>query len=100
MTLGVDGAADISFTGEKIASVSSYCSSTNDNRWTELYLFKTAGGKFVCHQVGETRWYGERAKYKARVCETIEEVVNFFGYGWLAKELYAEAKIDAANHIE
>ena len=106
-TLEIDNAPSVRFTGELVASAassdnqamgSSYSGETG--RWTELALYKTKGGKFVCHQVGRTCWQGERDRFSGKVCETLEEVKEFFGHRWLAKELYAEASIDDAVEVE
>ena len=69
-------------------------------RWTTLALYKTVGGKFICHQIGHTRWQGERTKYSGKVCNDVSEVIAFFGNRWLAKELYNEAGIESVNDIE
>lgn len=106
-TLEIDNAPNVRFTGELIASAvssdnqatgSSYSGQTG--RWTELSLFKTKGGKYICHQVGRTRWQGERDRFSGEVCETLEDIKEFFGHRWLAKELYAEAGIDDAVKVE
>ena len=106
-TLEIDNAPSVRFTGELVASAassddqaigSSYSGQTG--RWTELALYKTKGGKFICHQVGRTRWQGERDRFSGKVCETLAEVKEFFGHRWLAKELYAEASIDDAVDVE
>jgi len=101
-----DGARDLVFTGELIASASSspetarsdYSGSTG--RWTELRLFKTQAGKFVAASVGRTQWQGEHDRHSAAVCDTTEAVCEFFGSSWLAKELYAEAEIDCAEAVD
>lgn len=78
----------------------------NTTRWTELELYKTQTGKFVCSEIGYTQWQGERDHYKAKACNSVEEVTQFFGHGWLAKRLYETANLDtaidldAANHTE
>jgi hypothetical protein len=77
---------------------SSYSGSTG--RWTELRLYKTKSGKYICSCVGRTRWQGEHDRFSGSVCDSIDEVISFFGNGWLAKELYEEAKIDASIEIE
>ncbi len=103
----VDNAPSIRFSGEKIARAcssdnqawgSSYSGSTG--RWTELTLYKTVGGKYVCEMVGRTRWQGERDRYSAKVCTTEAEVIEFFGHRWLAKELYADAGIVDVVDVE
>lgn len=107
ITLRVDNKPDLRFEGECIgaasssdnnASGSSYSGSTG--RWTELKLYKTKGGRLVCHEIGCTRWQGERDLYKAKVCEKTEEVIEFFGHRWLAKELYEDAGIEDVNQID
>lgn len=106
-TLDIDNAPKIRFTGELIGSAassdnqamgSSYSGQTG--RWTELCLYKTKGGKYICHQIGCTRWEGERARYSGEVCETLDDVKTFFGHRWLAKELYDDAGIDYAVDVE
>lgn len=106
-TLEINNEPDIRFTGELVAGAtssdnqamgSSYSGSTG--RWTELKLYKTKGGKYVCHQVGCTLWQGERDRFSGKVCETLDEVKEFFGHRWLAKELYGNAGIDDAVEVE
>ncbi|WP_439438037.1 hypothetical protein [Salinivibrio costicola] len=106
-TLDIDNAPNIRFTGEQIGSASSSDNqamgssySGQTGRWTELYLYKTKGGKYICHQIGCTRWIGEHARYSGQVCETLDEVKAFFGHRWLAKELYDDAGIDCAVDVE
>lgn len=106
ITLKIDNAPSLRFRGDLVASASSsdnnasgdYSGSTG--RWTELELYKTAGGKFVCHEVGRTRWQGEHDRCEGRVCESEAEVIKFFGHGWLAKELYNDAGIADVTEIE
>ena len=97
-TLEIDNEPSVRFTGELVASVAS--SGGQTCRRTELALYKTKGGKFICHQVGRTRWLDERDRFSGKVCETLAEVKEFFGHRWLAKELYAEASIDDAVEVE
>lgn len=95
-TLENDNAPNVKFNGERLAVVSSEDPYRNANRWTELRLYKTAGGKFVCQIAGLTRWQGEQNRYLTQVCETEKEVIEFFKFTRLAKELYEEANIDFA----
>lgn len=106
-TINRDNGPDLKFVGEIIgesksssnnASGSSYSGSTG--RWKELTLFKTKSGKFICQLVERTQWQGERDRFKAAVCETEKEVIDFFGYSWLAKELYDNANIEAFSVID
>lgn len=105
--LRIDNEPNIRFTGELLAKSSSsdnnaagssYSGSTG--RWTELALYKTKGGKYICHQIGYTRWQGEHDIYSGEVCETLDEVKEFFGHRWLAKELYESAGIDDVVDVD
>lgn len=98
-TLEIDNAPSIRFTGEIVASAASFDNGAEESlcsgvvgRWTELELYKTMGGKFVCHEVERTRWDGERDGFRGEVCETMEDVKVFFGKGWLVEYLYENAK--------
>lgn len=95
--LDIDNEPSVRFPGEVIAKTAS---SEKTGRWTELFLYKTVGGKFICHQVSRTLWTGEREKFRGKVCSTLDEVREYFGYRWLAKELYDEAKIDYSINVE
>jgi len=106
-TLQRDNKPDLRFSGERIGSASStdeqaitssYSGQTG--RWAELELYKTEGGRYVCHMIGRTRWQGERDRHSGRVCDSEAEVGAFFGHRWLAKELYEDAGIDHAVEIE
>lgn len=102
-----DNDRDIKFIGERIAKAassddkafgSSYSGSTG--RWTELNLYQTQSGRYICQTIGCTRWQGEHDRYSARICDTLDEVIAYFGHGWLAKELYENANIDATQIVE
>jgi hypothetical protein len=106
-TVKIDNAPNLRFTGELVASVPcsddfsrAYSHYNQRNRWTHLDLFKTKGGKFVCRKREYTCYQGERDRYSGKVCETLEEVKEFFGHGWLAEELYAKASIDDVVDVE
>jgi len=97
---------DITFTGELLASVTSSGDQARCNfsgtpgRWTELSLYQTKGGKLVCERIDRTCWEGEWTRYSGAVCESDAEVIAFFGYSSLAKELYKDTGIDAAVEVE
>lgn len=105
-TLSIDNAPDLRFTGELIAENSSSANNARSDysgstgRWTELALYRTIGGRYICHQIGRTQWQGEHDRYSGKVCETEAEVIAFFGHGWVAKGLYEEAGITDALEIE
>jgi hypothetical protein len=101
-----DSALNLRFTGEIIATAvsspeildSNY--SRSSGRWIELTLYRTKGGKYVCHERGCTQFKGEHERNRAIVCETQDGVIDVFGAGWLAKELYKDAGIDCAIEVE
>lgn len=103
----IDDEPNIRFTGEHIASASSSDNqamgssfSGDTGRWTELRLYKTKGGKYICQQIGRTKWLGEHDRFTGKVCETVDEVIKFFGHRWLAKELYKNAGISDAVEVD
>lgn len=106
-TVQRDNAKDLTFTGELLAKVSSSDNNASGSsysgqtgRWQVLSLYRTKSGKFVCQRIDRTRWQGERDSYSAAVCEDHSQVVEFFGSGWLAKDLYDEAGVVAQEEIE
>ncbi len=105
-TIKRDNAPDLKFTGELVAAASSSANNASSSysgsvgRWTELSLYRTKGGKFVCQSEGCTQWQGEHNRHAAAVCETPEAVCEFFGSSWLAKELYENAGIDCAERVD
>jgi hypothetical protein len=105
-TVKRDNLPDLKFTGDLLAEVSSSSNnaywnySGSKGRWSELALYRTQGGKYVCSQIGLTEWQGEHTRYSGAVCDDVGQVQEFFGHGWLAKELYAAADLDTAEVIE
>jgi hypothetical protein len=93
-----DDEPDLSFTGVQVA----YADNDPANqltRWTELCLYQTENGKYVCQTGNKTRWEGEHNSYSAIVCTTHAEIIEYFGYSRLAKELYRKARIDATINV-
>ena len=101
-----DDDRSIKFKGHVIASASSsgnrgmHDFSGETGRWKELTLYKTAGGKFICEQIDATMWSGDRNFTRGAVCDDEDEVIDFFGGDWLAKQLYAHAEIDDSIDVE
>lgn len=101
-----DNDRPIRFSGELIASATSSDNNAHHNysgstgRWTTLELYRTKGGKYICSQVGHTRWEKERTRYSAAICSTEEEVFKFLGHGWLAKRLYDNADLDSSITVD
>ena len=94
-TIQCDDRLDFKFKGKRLGSVSSSHNITT-GRWTELGLYRTTGGKYVCSEIGGSTWPDSPTTHRGAICETPEQVIEFFGYGVLAKELYEMAGIEAA----
>jgi hypothetical protein len=64
-TIHRDAEPDLSFTGELVAEASTSPDQAMPNyseqtgRWTELALYRTQGGKFICSRIERTQWQGE-----------------------------------------
>lgn len=56
-------------------------------------------GKIQTH-LTISAWQGDRDRCSGKVCETLEEVKEFFGHGWMAKELYYGANIEDVADVE
>lgn len=104
-TIFRDGEKNLKFMGDLVASSSSspdssssYYSGSN-GRWSVMKLYKTQAGKFICQLIGRTQWSGEKDRYSGAVCATEAEVIEFFGHGDLAKDLYVGAGIDDAESV-
>ena len=101
-----DDGRSIKVKGKIIASASSsgncgmHVFSGENGRWKELSLFKTVEGKFICEQIDTTMWSGERNFTRGAICDDTDEVIDFFGGDWLAKQLYAHADIDSSIDVE
>lgn len=89
-----DGDRDIKFAGSLIAKVSS---PEKNGRRQVLRLYLSDKGKFICQRINYTRWPDEISRFEAKVYTNYIEVIEFFGLGWLAKELYRNAKIEEAE---
>lgn len=98
ITVYVDNQPDIRFSGQLIGRASS--KNHDSSRWTVLEIYQTKSGKYICSQQGCTKWVGEKTRYNGLVCTSKEALIEFFGYGWLAKELYSAANIDTATIVE
>lgn len=89
-----DDDSDLRFTGKLLAHTSTRTlRGDNQNRWEEFYVYVTKAGSYVCAQEFHSQWQGEDGENHATICNSKEEVVEFFGYCKAAKELYRELNI-------
>lgn len=76
-TLTRTGGRPLKFNGEVVAEAgSSWFMGKDQNRWHEITIYKTVGGKYVLAVAYFTRWQGEGNHYKAEVYDTITETIN------------------------
>lgn len=96
-------AADICFTGNRLAFVSDYCNQdaqglvVEDNilppSYLELYLYQAENGNYICHRVVKAVCEDLDYVSEVYVASDTDEVKTFFGGRWIANELYKNAEI-------
>ena len=92
-TVERDNKRPLAFKGELLASARSCITY---GRWQELRLYRTIGGQYISERTCLTQWDGEPDSREAEVCRSASEIMEFYGHGQLAKDLYASAGIDTA----
>jgi hypothetical protein len=101
-----DNGRDVKFAGWMLTEVSSHSNQgPSQNRWTEISIYRTRGGKYIVQIVGLTCYQGESNRYEVTVCATEDEVVKALEggegqLGWLAKDALDEAGIDHEQVVE
>lgn len=99
-TLRNDGQRNVRFVGSLIASSDNHSYfGAGQNRWSEYDLYRTAAGKYICQRTRISQWQGEGNSHEVSVCGSEAQVIDFFGEDDLAKELYSDAGIDAAEMV-
>lgn len=83
-----------------IASVSSFDPELNADRWSELSLYITPQGHFLCQGAGKSRVPGEVTRYQLKKAGSTKELFEALGFGWLAKRLYSSAGIEHAKQLD
>lgn len=77
-TIKRTGLPPIKFNGELIGSGSTEIEHGNRaNRWTEVEIYKTKGGKFIASVGRLTIWQGESDHYKAASFEKATDVIEW-----------------------
>lgn len=70
-TLSRSGRAPLTFTGELLAeSDGERCAGKEQNRWHDLAVYRTTGGKYIVAIQYRTRWEGELSRDKVEISET------------------------------
>lgn len=93
-----DGNADIAFTGFRLGWASSI-HPKNNKRWTDLNLYVTETGRYICEEIGRSTEPGETNRCTVEVADSLPDVFEFFGYGWLAKKLYDHAQVNLPERV-
>lgn len=98
-TVKRDDGLDIVFTGELIATISSRKNDTQ-KRWTELSIYKTTGGSYICEELGCSTRSSEVTIHAAGIAEDAEGIVAYFGKTWLSKQLFELAEIPLTTFVK
>lgn len=102
ITLRRDDARDLRFTGELVAEVTDRGRGPDERqRWRELSLYRTAGGKLVCADVRRSVWQceGEHDRFAVHIADDEAGIVDALGCEWLAKQLFKAAGIEAVEEL-
>jgi len=93
------GEPDLRFNGELLAEASSRLDESQE-RWAELYAYRSNGGKLVGRSVGRSVKPGEIDLADCAVFENEVELMQWFGNGRLAKGLYRTMGLESVEDIE
>jgi len=90
------GGANIAFTGDIIAQVSTNPNNSHPDYsgsvglWSEYVIYKTTHDAIVFKRVEGTQWGNSETKTFSMVSENENDILSFFGDDELAKQLYIE----------
>jgi len=89
---------DLVFSGRELSNSSTETiQGEGQNRFNELTLYKTDGGKYIYCNEFITRWQGEKGRTTAQVYDSAEELVNDLTDGDYISDAKKELIIDAAS---
>ena len=98
-----EGERDLRFTGEHLGKSTSWThSGSNNNRWAEIVLYKTKGGKYVSVETYVTLWEGESDSSVVYILDKLEAVLDHFEEPWedYVKEFLKNLNILGYEDIE
>ena len=88
-----DGLPPIVFTGEKIGhGTTRTVSGSGQNRWTDVDIYRTQGGKYIASIARMTIWEGESNRRTATSKPTAAEIIQ-----WLKDDTESETLGDASQ---
>ena len=101
ITVQRDNESNYIFTGTLLGSASSLDNNNQSGgRWTELELYESTAGSYICSEICRTIHDDERDRFRASVRSDTVGVIEFFGHRWLAQELYDNSGIEDVETIE
>lgn len=81
-TLDRDGYPPLTFTGELIGEGSNAIDNGNHaNRWTDVAIYKTQGGKYVAAIDRHTQWAGEKSRSSVQHFTSPKDVIKWLKEG-------------------
>lgn len=83
-TLTRDDDKDLKFSGKVLIA---WRTPAVSGRFREIRVFETRGGKYVAQLLGNSVWPTEVSKSSVKVCSTKEEVLEFFGKGFIGSHI-------------
>lgn len=103
------GQKNLAFTGFKLESVSTWESNgPHNNRWNDLTMYNTIGGKYILQDEYTTQWQGESNTSKVYIADNpkaaIEKAMEESEYPEVfpevLKELAKKMNIDFTEEVE
>ena len=99
-TVRRDNNPNLKFKGHTIGLADSRTlNPNNDMYWTELTLYFTTTGKYICEKKELSIVQGNKNSFAAEVFDYISDVVDFFGFDESAKDLYLSAGLESDYFI-
>ena len=101
-----DDGLPIAFTGNLLCIVESSPDSNRSNwsgmtgRWRRLELYKTRAAQYICVCRAFTQWERERDSVSVEVVNEPKGIAEFFGPGWMLRQLCEQSGVDLAEHVE
>jgi len=96
-----DGERDLSFTGKKVAEISTR--EDGSTRWQEYTVYQTKGGKYVIAGASISLWQGEQDGHYAEIYSNLDDMFQALtttGIGFVAKSLAEQLGYDLTTSIE
>ena len=97
-----DGLPPIAFTGEQIASADNRVGNDGNraNRWTEVSIYRTKGGKFIAALTRLTCWQGESDRRAAASFDTAPEIIDWLKEGEAELGAVSQKAVEKATKVE